>query len=211
MTAKVPSGPEKERELLLIFARNPEKGKVKTRLARTVGEENALQVYLELMEHTARTVRPLEVDKVVHYSGFLTGNDPLNRSFLYKQLQVEGDLGERMASAFWNAFSNGYERVVIIGTDCYELSTDILRQAFKALRNDQDVVMGPAADGGYYLMGMTHYIDRLFRNKTWGSSDVLLDSLVDLRELDLQYHLLPTLNDVDEEVDLGPLRGLTED
>ncbi|MFB6259060.1 MAG: TIGR04282 family arsenosugar biosynthesis glycosyltransferase [Flavobacteriales bacterium] len=211
MPPSVPSGPEKERELLMIFARNPEKGKVKTRLAKSIGEENALKVYLELMEHTARTVRPLDMDKVVHYTDSLTGNDPLNRSYLYKALQSEGGLGDRMATAFRDAFSKGYERVVIIGTDCYELTTDLLRQAFQALRNDQDVVLGPAADGGYYLLGMTQFIERLFRDKPWGTSDVLLDSLVDLRELEFQYHLLPTLTDVDEESDLGSLRDLIEE
>lgn len=210
MTPQGPSSSEKKGELLMIFARNPEKGKVKSRLAKTVGEDNALRVYLELMEHTARTVQALDLDKEVHYTDSITGNDPLNRSYVYKALQVEGGLGERMASAFQDAFSKGYERVVIIGTDCYELSTDILHQAFQALRNDQNAVLGPAADGGYYLLGMTHFIDPLFRDKPWGSSDVLLDSLVDLRERGVQYHLLPTLNDVDEEEDLGALRDLLE-
>lgn len=195
----------------MIFARNPVKGRVKSRLARTVGEGNAYRVYWELLEHTASVIRPLEMDRAVHYTDTVHSKDPLNRSFLYKKLQREGELGERMANAFRQAFENGYERVAIIGTDCYQLETRHLEEAFKALRYDQEVVIGPAEDGGYYLLGMTRYIDRLFRNKEWGSSDVLLDTLVDLREEGVQYHLLPTLNDVDEEEDLGDLRRLIQE
>jgi rSAM/selenodomain-associated transferase 1 len=211
MGAGVPSQRAEQKESLMIFARNPVKGRVKTRLARTVGDGNAYRVYWELLEHTARTVRPLEMDRTVHYTDTVHSKDPLNRSFLSKKLQQEGELGERMASAFREAFEKGYERVVIIGTDCYQLQTRHLEEAFKALRYDQEVVIGPAEDGGYYLLGMTRYIDRIFRNKEWGTSNVLLDTLVDLREEGIQYHLLPTLNDVDEEEDLGELRELIEE
>ncbi len=205
--AGVPVQRSEGRELLMIFARNPEKGKVKSRLAKTIGEEAALKVYLELMEHTAQVIQPLDMERTVHYTDSVTSKDPLNRSFVNKKLQSEGGLGERMANAFQNAFEDGYDRVVIIGTDCYELRTEHLEEAFKALRNDQEAVIGPAADGGYYLLGMTRFIDRLFRNKEWGGSDVLLDSLVDLRDEGVPYHLLPTLNDVDVEEDLGELRS----
>ncbi|MFB6257506.1 MAG: TIGR04282 family arsenosugar biosynthesis glycosyltransferase [Flavobacteriales bacterium] len=207
MPGAVPTFRNKGRELLMIFARNPEKGKVKTRLARTVGDANALRIYLELMEHTARVVEPLDLDRVVHYSESPHSKDPLNRAYLSKKLQSEGGLGERMANAFLDAFSNGYERVVIIGTDCYELTTRHLQDAFKALRYDQEVVIGPASDGGYYLLGLSRYIPSLFQDKSWGGSDVLLDTLVDLKQDGAAYHLLPTLNDVDEEEDLGELRG----
>lgn len=210
MSGAVPSPKPEARELLMIFARNPEKGKVKKRLAESIGADLALEVYLELMKHTARIVRPIEADKEVHYTDSIHSKDPLNRSYLHKKLQGHGELGERMGAAFKGAFEAGYERVVIIGADCYELGTEHLEQAFTALRHDQEAVIGPAQDGGYYLLGLTEYVDPLFRNKSWGGSDVLLDSLVDLREEGVHYHLLPTLNDVDREEDLGSLRHLIE-
>ncbi len=210
MTASVPVQKPEGRELLMIFARNAEKGKVKTRLAKSIGDEGALRVYLELMEHTARSVHSLGLDREVHYTDSIHGEDPLNKAHFSKKLQSEGDLGERMARAFQNAFDRGYERVIIIGTDCYELRKFHLEEAFQALRYSQDAVLGPASDGGYYLLGMNRYIDALFRNKQWGGENVLLDTLVDLRSEALSYHLLPTLNDVDEEKDIGDLRRSIE-
>lgn len=207
----VPKETEKGKELLMIFARNPEKGKVKKRLARTVGEENALRIYQELLAHTARVITPLDLDKQVLYSEHLPEKDPFGLSVHRRGLQKGEELGERMATAFRDAFSEGYERVVIIGSDCYELSSEVIQKAFQALRHDQKAVLGPAEDGGYYLLGTTSYIDPLFRNKSWGGNNVLLDTLVDLRSEKLQYHLLPTLNDVDEEADLGPLRKLLQE
>lgn len=208
MMSNAPRNQERKKELLMVFSKNPDKGKVKTRLAKGIGEENALRVYKELLQHTARVVAPLEVDKRFFFSERFPEKDPFGAKPDELALQGNGELGQRMAVAFEGAFKEGYERVAIIGTDCYELTSEILKEAFQALRYEQEVVLGPAWDGGYYLLGMTRYIERLFQDKNWGGANVFLDSLNDLKEEGLQYHLLPTLHDVDEEEDLGELRSL---
>ena len=115
------------------------------------------------------------------------------------------DLGERMERAFGQAFAQDYDKVIIIGSDCIEISTEIIEDALKAL-DDHNVVIGPAHDGGYYLLGMDRHYPHLFKNKIWSTEDVFLDTLLDIKKLKLSYSLLPTLSDVDEEKDLGVLR-----
>ena len=118
-----------------------------------------------------------------------------------KKLQHTGNLGERMASAFDELFKEGYQQILIIGSDCIELYEKLISNAFKAL-NDNDAVIGPSSDGGYYLLGMTTYFPELFANKKWGSSSVLTDTLLDLEIANARVGKLITLNDIDEEQDL---------
>lgn len=193
--------------LLMIFARNPEIGKVKTRLAKTIGDEKALMIYLKLLEHTHAVANPVFADKAIFYSSRVQEFDILDYYKFPKFLQKGDSLGERMERAFGQAFGQHYEKVVIIGSDCYELSTEIIEDAFTALDN-HNVVLGPAHDGGYYLLGMDRHYPHLFKDKKWSTSDVLLDTILDLKKLKLSYQMLPTLSDVDEEKDLGELRKL---
>ncbi len=193
----------KGKNLLIIFYRNPELGKVKSRLAVTIGEERALAIYLLMSAHARTTALAIPADKVVYYSRFIDSEDNWLNDDFQKRLQHGDDLGEKMKNAFDESLKSGYESVCIIGTDCLELTKDILKDAFESLKH-QDAVIGPAADGGYYLLGMNRMIPELFGNKKWSTSTVCEDTIEDLKLLQRSYHLLAVLHDVDSESDLPP-------
>ncbi|MCE7992225.1 MAG: glycosyltransferase [Roseivirga sp.] len=190
------------KSLLIIFAKNPELGKVKTRLAATVGNEVALAIYFQLLQKTKEVTQGLIEDKVVYYSSYMEEGDLWNEENFRKAVQSEGDLGERMKNAFTDAFAQGYERVCIIGSDCMDISTKILEEAFGKLHN-RDVVIGASQDGGYYLLGMSKMIPEFFENKAWSTDEVFISTLDDVIKLDLDHAELPVLNDIDTEKDLG--------
>jgi len=191
----------KYKRLLIIFYRNPELGKVKSRLAATVGEERALALYLFMADHARKISMTVPVDRVVYYSEFVDLEDNWLNSDFQKRLQHGENLGEKMKHAFEESFNSGYECVCIIGTDCLELTENILRDAFDCLIHN-DTVIGPAADGGYYLLGMNRFIPEVFDNKVWSTSSVCGDTIEDIKGRHCSYHLLPTLKDVDNESDL---------
>ncbi len=184
---------------LLIFTRNPELGKVKTRLAKTIGNEKALQVYQDLLQHTMEQTQDLDCDKYVFYDTAIIENDIWNPKFYYKKVQSQGDLGKKMLVAFESLFNLGYQKCIIIGSDLFDLKTAIIENAFTQL-NTSDVVIGPAEDGGYYLLGLNQINELIFQNKQWGTSSVLDRTLKDLAKN--KIHLLPTLNDIDTFEDL---------
>ncbi len=190
-----------KKEKLIIFLRNPELGKVKTRLAQTVGDEKALAIFYRLLSHTRMITEDLPLDIDLYYSEFIDTEDQWSSKKYLKKLQSGGDLGQRMAHAFDAAFRDGYGKVCIIGTDCLEIGSHHILDAFAALGN-KDLVIGPARDGGYYLLGMTHLIPELFDHKAWGTSTVLDATLDDAHNLALNVHLLETLNDIDVFDDL---------
>lgn len=190
---------------LIIFIKNPELGKVKTRLAKSVGEENALHIYKLLIEHTYQISLPINAEKQVYYSSFIENSDQFNDIIFTKNIQKGKDLGERMSNAIKNSLGNWASKVVLIGSDCYELNSGIIEEAFLML-DKHDVVIGPSEDGGYYLIGMKNLHDKLFKAKEWSTENVMLDTIIDCNELGLSHYLLPTLNDVDEEEDLGELK-----
>lgn len=187
---------------LIIFYRNPELGKVKTRLAATLGDKRALDIYLKLSSHTLKIAEKVNAKKIVYYSQSVEQNGLWSENFL-KEIQQGNDLGERMMHAFRKCFEVGYKGVCIIGTDCFELDENVIAQAFNALK-ENDAVIGPAKDGGYYLLGMNQFLPELFQNKAWSTSSVARDTLKDFRRLKLEYYTLPVLNDVDQEEDLPP-------
>lgn len=190
------------KSLLIIFAKNPELGKVKTRLAATVGNEIALAIYFQLLQKTREVAESLNQDKVVYYSNHLEEGDLWNEDTFRKAVQSDGDLGERMKSAFTDAFEQGYERVCIIGSDCMDISTEIIEEAFGKLHN-RDAVIGASQDGGYYLLGMSKLIPELFDNKAWSTDEVFIATIEDFIRLNLDYAELPVLNDIDTEKDLA--------
>ncbi len=191
----------KNKHLLIIFYRNPELGRVKSRLAVTIGEERALAIYLFMADHCRNIALSVPVDRVVYYSRFIDTEDNwLNKDF-QKKLQCGVDLGEKMRCAFEESFKAGYKSVCIIGTDCLELTETILVEAFEGLKHS-DTVIGPAADGGYYLLGMNRFIPEVFYNKKWSTSSVCGDTIEDLKQLHCSYRLLPVLHDIDNESDL---------
>jgi len=184
----------KRENLLLIFTRNPELGKVKTRLAKTVGDETALKIYKFLLQKTRDISSKVTSDKAVYYSVKIRNNDIWDTNSYQKYQQLGEDLGLRMLNAFKNSFDAGYKKVLIIGSDLYDLSTERIDIAFNEL-DTNDVVIGPAEDGGYYLLGMNTLQENIFKNKDWGTDTVRKDTLVDLK--DKKVHLLSALNDVD--------------
>lgn len=185
---------------LIIFVRNPVPGKVKTRLIPALGVEQATQIYKLLLEHTHNTVAGLAICKFVYYADEVNQNDLwLNQNF-EKRLQTGTDLGERMENAFRECFELGFEKVVIIGSDCFQLTTDIVEQAFHFLEQ-KDAVVGPATDGGYYLLGLRKLLPQLFYDKIWSSDSVFEDTISDLKSFHLSYDLLETLSDVDNPQD----------
>ncbi len=195
---------EGAQELLMIFVRNPRLGAVKTRLAKAIGDRKALSVYRVLLEQTRSVALDMETDRAIFYTEEVEGNDLFDPSAFQKYQQRGADLGERMAGAFRFAFDQGYQRVVIMGSDCIELTSGILREAFRHLHS-RSVVLGPARDGGYYLLGMNQYID-LFRNKAWSTENVFLDTLSEVKAGGHSYALMPTLSDLDDLEDLQHLK-----
>ncbi len=187
--------------VILVFTRNPELGKVKTRLAKGIGEAAALKVYIKLIAHTEKVLRKINVDKCVSYSVRVRQNDLWDNAVYQKKVQFGANLGERMENAFKNAFNDNYEKVIIIGSDLYDLKPIHIEKAIEALNNN-DVVIGPAKDGGYYLLGMKALHQKIFKNKEWGTHTVLQATLNDLKEAKVE--LLDPLNDIDFVEDLHP-------
>jgi rSAM/selenodomain-associated transferase 1 len=195
--------------LIIVFIKNPVLGKVKTRLAKSIGDEQALHVYTLLLDHTNKIVKRVNAEKAVFYSDFVDENDVWRRDCFIQLIQKGQDIGERMSNAFLKTFKMAYKNVVLIGSDCFELDASILNEAFHLLK-ENEVVLGPAKDGGYYLIGMRNYYKQLFENKQWSTENVLLDTLLDLSKLNISYKLLPTLSDIDEEKDLVNYKNILE-
>lgn len=186
-------------DALIILTRNPELGKCKTRLAATIGDTAALEIYKFLLSHTAAIAAPLKADKFVYYSEKLHFDDSWDEAIFHKKVQKGEDLGARMQHAFEEVFDLGYSRVVIIGSDMYDMNTEDLEESFSNLKH-ADYTIGPATDGGYYLLGMRKPTKKLFRNKTWGTETVLQDTLNDLSQETLK--VLTEKNDIDYAEDL---------
>lgn len=193
-------------KLLMIFIRNPEMGKVKTRLASDVGDTEALRIYQRLLETTRKVAGKVKAGKQLWYSTFVDPKDAWPEEHFEKQLQPQGDLGKRMATAFTNAFETGFQKVVIIGSDCPGISSELIENAFDKL-SDHNVVVGPANDGGYYLLGMSSFWD-LFENVAWSSPKVLPETIKKMRKFGLKYFMLPELTDLDTIEDLKNLPSL---
>jgi len=204
----------KEKKLLLIFVKNPEKGKVKTRLAKTVGEEKAYNTYLKLLEITLKVASEVHASKQIWYSSHIDKSDsflgkPSERfersdgsSIRFeKKLQHGENLGERMENAFRQGFDDEFSKIVIIGSDCPDISPEIIEDAFEIL-NQNDVVIGPSEDGGYYLLGLKRMISEVFKDISWSTKHVLLETITILKSGDIEFELLPTLNAIDTIEDL---------
>ncbi|MBT4929947.1 MAG: glycosyltransferase [Flavobacteriales bacterium] len=194
---------------LIIFVRNLDKGKVKTRLAESVGDDQALIIYHKLLQYTRSVTKQLNCDKFVYYSDRIDHNDLWDNMKYEKHLQQGQSLGERMQSALADQFALGKQRVLIIGSDCIELETYMIKEAFAVLENN-DVVIGPASDGGYYLLGMRKFLPTLFENKEWSGDNLLMDTLLDLKKMSAKYYLLKTLNDIDTVEDLDSIGRRSE-
>lgn len=176
-------------------------GKVKSRLAVTVGKQRALDIYNTLLTHTLNISKNLPAEKFIFYEDYINQDDLWDNEIYNKNLQQGTDLGQRMKNAFEDLFNKGYKKVLIIGSDCYELTETIINSAFDLL-SVKDVVIGQASDGGYYLLGMKTFIPQLFKNKSWSSGSVYNDTVKQINELGYSFTSLIVLNDVDEESDI---------
>jgi rSAM/selenodomain-associated transferase 1 len=189
-----------DRPTLLIFIKNPELGKAKTRLAQSVGAEQALKIYLALLGHTCQLAQAVDAQRMLFYSSFIDEKDQwLNKDFS-KYLQASGGLGERMSAAFAQAFAAQGGPVLIIGSDCAQLTPAIVTQGIKALET-HDFVIGPAEDGGYYLLGMKEFHPEVFQDIAWSTENVLPQTLEIISSNSWSHTLLPVLSDIDYEED----------
>ena len=189
-----------EKSAVIILIRNPVLGCVKTRLAADIGSLNALNVYKTLLSYTRNITNSIDSSRLLFYSDFIDFNDDWEDGIYKKYLQSGNDFGEKMLNAFKIALAQ-HESAVIIGSDCFELNSKIINLAFKKLKKF-DIVIGPAKDGGYYLLGLKKVFPQLFQDKTWSTDSVLSETVNTVKDLDLTYDLLPLLGDIDTLQDL---------
>ncbi len=190
-----------------VFIKNPKKGVVKTRLAVSVGEDQALSIYKKLLAYTKDLILELEAQKEVWYSKFIDNNDDWDLKNFAKKLQSGADLGERMKNALKESFDEDPKQLVIlIGSDCAELTQKVIEEAFEELR-ENDLVIGPAEDGGYYLIGMSKYIPGIFDGIEWSTENVLSQTLAKAKNEHASVFLLKKLNDVDTIEDWERVKG----
>ncbi len=179
---------------LIIFVKNPVPGTVKTRIAQTVGDERAAEVYQHLIRYTQQVTHELPDHCVVYYGDYINPDDGWND--YEKSLQIGDDLGWRMLNAFQAHFAAGAQRVAIIGSYCLTITADHIRQAFDALTN-VDVVIGPATDGGYYLLGMRRLHAFLFEDMPWSQPELSQLTESALLQNGLTFERLAELSDID--------------
>lgn len=189
---------------VLLFAKAPRAGLVKTRLARDVGEERALALYRSVGARVAARVGAaypitvwFEPQEAENEMRAWLGNREFRR-------QPTGDLGLRMQRAFATHLDRGDRPVIAIGADAPGVDATVVAEAVRALET-ADVVLGPAVDGGYYLLGVARSIPDLFREIPWGTATVLARTLDRCQALGVSTALLATLRDLDTAADLAPL------
>jgi rSAM/selenodomain-associated transferase 1 len=196
-------------EVLLFFVRYPEAGRVKTRLIPALGAEGAAALYERMAAAIAARVGALRRPGLRRLA--LVGPREqraavgawLGDGFVV-EAQVDGDLGVRLAAAFASAFAGGARRVVAVGSDCLDLTSELLGEAFDALGH-VDSVIGPALDGGYYLIGLRRPMPGMFAGIPWSTPDTRTVTLDRLNAAGASVHLLPPLRDLDTAEDLKAL------
>lgn len=188
-----------KKDLVIVFAKNIVKGKVKTRLAKTQGDDFAYNVYTRLVDITEKESTQVDsADVHVYFSDQIVPERWPNQE---KFVQQGESLGDRMKHAFQQGFAAGYERIIGVGADLPDLSSEVMREGLNSL-TQSDTVFGPSDDGGYYLIGMRTMIPQIFENKPWSTEALLEITRNELNELGYSCTLLGTLNDVDTIEDL---------
>ncbi len=190
---------------LIIFVKYPEPGKVKTRLAEDLGDVQAARIY-SIMTHRIieKTLDPHNYSTVIFY-------DPADKEReIRRWLDIEelryypqlgNTLGEKISGAFEKVYANGADKAVIIGSDCIDVSKETVNEALDLLENT-DIVLGPAEDGGYYLLGTNKYLPLAFQDIDWSTEHVLSQTIAKIRDNGLNFELLKTLRDIDTVDDL---------
>jgi hypothetical protein len=196
-------------ELLCVFARAPELGRVKTRLCPPLTADEALALHRALVEDTlahVETVQRPSLSRLLLLSRPLIHPNDLEIPKAWTVgIQSPGDLGEKLASLFYTSFRRGVSRVVVLGSDSPTVPLEVIHDAFRAL-DRVDVAIGPSSDGGYYLLGARQFLPELFRGIHWGSSEVLHQTRKAIDVLGVSYELLVPWYDVDRARDLERLR-----
>ncbi|MFC1616979.1 TIGR04282 family arsenosugar biosynthesis glycosyltransferase [Candidatus Margulisiibacteriota bacterium] len=192
---------EKTKQALIIFMKYPESGKVKTRLAKDIGAQKACEIYKKLISKTFEISRGVKADKLV----FINNENKISeckkifRENFSWYSQIGNDLGQKMANAFKQVFELGYSKVIIIGSDCLHLTADIIENAFQIVKK-QKIVIGPASDGGYYLIGFNsnNFEKSYFEGIDWSTNKVYNQTIKKIKV----FTKLDTLNDLDTFEDL---------
>lgn len=186
------------KELVIVFVKNIKLGKVKTRLAATIGNQGAFDVYTLLVDVTEKAIKNIKADKRIYFSEAVVENTWTNN---FKAVQKGESLGDRMSNAFKQGFEDGYDRIVLIGSDLPDITESQINAGLQALQTNE-VVFGPAEDGGYYLVGFSKFHDFVFQNKPWSQDNLLEETLSELKENRVSFSTLETLNDIDTFEDL---------
>lgn len=193
---------------IIVFVKNPALGKVKTRLAKTIGDEKALEIYLALCEYTRQLLLDIDCDRYVFYDQSIIKNDDWNNQDFHKKQQTTGDLGSRMHNAF-NEVLDQHDKVLIIGSDCPQIQKHHIEMAFNSL-GQTDIVIGPSLDGGYYLLGMSEEQSFLFDDMPWSKSTLFGQTLDNIFKRQKSVTELEHLTDIDHEEDLKLVDWLRE-
>jgi rSAM/selenodomain-associated transferase 1 len=193
-----------------IFAKYWEPGKVKTRLAASIGNEAASDVYCALLNHLTASLNLVADRRLIAYTPADKANEFSVFPHWQETPQCNGSLGARMADFFNEMFTAGASRAVLIGSDCPDVTANVIEQAFEAL-TDADVVLGPTFDGGYYLVGMAQKFHDIFSDITFSTESVLEETLALANRSNIRCHCLDRLNDIDTAEDLSRCVGKLED
>lgn len=187
---------------LIVFMKNPVAGKVKTRLAASIGDEKALSIYLQLLDINKANIKKINAD-IYWFINEAPHQDFKTYFFETKDniiLQEGENLGEKMSNAFQTLFGKGYNSIAIMGTDCPSLNNSIIDSAFDSIQ-DYDFCIGPAEDGGYYILAMNAFESTVFTDMQWSTESVLNKTLERVEKAGKTYVLLETLSDIDNEAD----------
>lgn len=186
------------KNLVIVFVKNNILGKVKTRLAKSIGNVGAFNIYSELVAITEKASTKTNADKHIYFSDVVIPSIWGNEK---KFIQKGENLGMKMQHAFQNGFDKGYENIVLIGSDLPTISKEVIEAGIANLKNN-DVVFGPAEDGGYYLIGMSKMHASIFENKPWSKNNLLAITLQELKAQNQSVGFIETLNDIDTFEDL---------
>ena len=193
--------------VLLIFSKSPILGKVKNRLSKNIGLESSLHIYKKLLEHTASVAQKSRIKTVLFQNELNPELKAIFKNVADYQIQKGKNLGEKMENAFRWAFSLKYKNVILIGSDLWSLDRDTLIEAKKALEHN-DIVIGPCYDGGYYLIGMKSFNNKIFKNISWSKKQVFKQTLSKVLENSVYY--LEIKNDIDNKESLRAHASLYE-
>ena len=182
----------------MVFIKDSSKYPVKTRLKTSIGKNKSIWVYNQILKKTALVLKNIKTDiAVFHYNSIISKN-PFKNFSKWNKIQIGENLGKKISNAFNWGFEKGYKKIIIIGSDLWDLNEEIINKGFLELNNNK-VVIGPSIDGGYYLLGLNQKMPKIFEGIKWGTQSVLAETL---KLLEHEPYILPELNDIDTFEDL---------